>query len=30
MQCIPLDRPTLGFDRILKQITHIMGISIIM
>jgi len=29
MQCILVDHPTLGFERILKQITHI-GISIIL
>jgi len=29
MQCILVDSPTLGFERILKQITH-MGISIMM
>jgi len=29
MQCILVDRPILGLERILKQITH-MGISIIM
>jgi len=29
MQCVLVDRPILGFERILKQISH-MGISIML